>query len=81
MLFLTAALSLLTSATTLHPHVPKVIAIKLTEGEATLSYFTVPFNAEHLKDLKPGFNWHAGFARFATAKDLKCGDKTIPAGE
>ena len=36
-------------STPLHPHHPKSIVIGGAAGKVTISYFTVPFNAKHLK--------------------------------
>jgi hypothetical protein len=66
--------------TKLHPHVPKVLKVGLSDGQATLRYFTVPFNSKHLENLQPGFNWHAGFASLQTERALELGDQTLAPG-
>ena len=61
-----------------HPHHPHAITMQGAAGQATVTYFTVPYNAEHLADLDSGFVWHLGFAGFNTEVPLKCGDISIP---
>ena len=64
-----------------HPHNPKAIVLQGAAGKVTVTYFTVPFNEERLKDLKPGFVWHLGRAALETDVPLKSGDETISAGK
>lgn len=64
-----------------HPHLPKAIVVGGAAGKTTLLYFTVPYNAEHLKDLRPGFQWHLGFAQLKTEVPLQIGETTVAAGD
>ena len=77
---LAASLLPLGSTPPAHPHVPKAIVIGGAAGKVTVTYFTVPFNAEHLKDLKDGFVWHLGFAGLDTEVALQAGSTKIPKG-
>ena len=63
------------SATWFHPHVPRAIKLGLTEGEAAIHDFTMPFHTELVKELKPGFSWHAGYAQITTARALTAGSR------
>lgn len=63
-----------------HPHVPKAIVLGGAAGKVAIMYFTVPFNAEHLKDLKDGFVWHLGFAELDSEVALEAGGTKIPKG-
>jgi hypothetical protein len=63
-----------------HPHVPKLIKLGGAGGTISCNYFTVPFNAAHLTELKPGFDWHLGFAQLKTEVPLKAGEASIPPG-
>ena len=64
-----------------HPHHPKAVKLQGAQGMVTLTYFTVDFNPAHLAELKPGFDWHIGYANLNTAVDLKCGDVSVGKGE
>ena len=64
-----------------HPHVPKAIVLGGAAGKITCSYFTVPYNPEHLEGLKAGFRWHLGFAALDSEVPLTCGDVKIPPGK
>ena len=68
-------------STPLHPHHPKSIVIGGAAGKVTISYFTVPFNAKHLKGKPSGFEWHLGGAQLNTEVPLRVGDVDVPAGE
>jgi hypothetical protein len=63
-----------------HPHDPKAVKLQGAGGMVTVLYFTVQFNATHLTELKPGFDWHLGFAELNAAVDLRCGDARIAKG-
>ncbi len=84
MLLHTLVTSLLAAALALavpyHPHVPKALKLQGAKGTVTVTYFTVPFNADHLNELKPGFDWHLGYATLETQVELTCGEgKVAPA--
>lgn len=64
-----------------HPHHPKAVKLQGAQGMVTLTYFTVEFNPTHISELKPGFDWHIGFAQLNSAVDLKCGDVAIGKGD
>lgn len=68
-------------STPLHPHHPKAIVVGGAAGKITVSYFTVPFNADHLKDKPSGFQWHLGGAQLNTEVPLRVGDVDVPAGD
>jgi len=72
--------SLAPVAKALHPHNPKAIIAQGAAGTATVTYFTVPYNPEHLKDLEAGFEWHLGFAGFQCETATKVGGVEVPAG-
>ncbi len=64
-----------------HPHHPKTLIMAGVNGKVTVQHITVPFNAEHLKDLQPGFSWHLGFAQLSTDIPLGFGDITVQPGK
>lgn len=64
-----------------HPHVPKALVVHGAAGKATVTYFTVPFNEEHLADVSEGFEWHLGFATIETEFAFTAGDRKVPAGK
>lgn len=61
-----------------HPHNPKALILQGAAGKATVTYFTIPFNPEHLADLPSGFEWHLGYAALETEVPLQGGDVKIP---
>ncbi|MEZ5967229.1 MAG: hypothetical protein R3F56_25560 [Planctomycetota bacterium] len=63
-----------------HPHVPKAIVMHGAGGQATLTWFTVPFNPEQVKTLPNGQGWHLGFAMLQVGMPLACGDVKVPVG-
>lgn len=63
-----------------HPHNPKAIKLHGAAGLVTVLYFTVEFNPDRLTDLKPGFDWHLGYAELNTEVDLMCGEVKVPKG-
>jgi hypothetical protein len=74
-------LGLLVQGAPAHPHDPKALRIELKGGGVvTLDHITVPFNAEHLKSIKPGFIWHCGFAKLKTPVALSTASGTVPPG-
>lgn len=63
-----------------HPHVPKAIVMHGAGGKvATVTWFTVPYNAEQVKTLVNGNTWHLGFAMLQVERAMRCGDVAIPA--
>ncbi|MCB9872437.1 MAG: hypothetical protein H6836_03890 [Planctomycetes bacterium] len=62
-----------------HPHHPKKTIVTGVHGKVTLSWFTVPFNAQKAKELEPGYEWNRGF-RLVTEVPLQCGGVTLKAG-
>lgn len=72
--------SLAPLAKAVHPHNPKALIMQGAAGKATVTYFTVPYNPEHLKDLDAGFEWHLGFAGFQCETATKIGGVDVPAG-
>ncbi len=71
------ALAALALAVPYHPHNPKALKLHGAKGMVTVTYFTVPFNAEHLTALKPGFDWHLGYATLETQVELICGEQKV----
>lgn len=69
------------SASFEHPHHPQAIVVGGAAGSVTLMYMTVPFNADHLEGLEPGFDWHLGFPMVDTEVPLTVGDVQVPAGK
>lgn len=63
-----------------HPHVPKALVMGGASGTVKVLYFTVPWNASHLAEVGPGFEWHLGYAVLATEVPLRVGDVELPAG-
>lgn len=71
------ALAALALAVPYHPHNPKALKLHGAKGMVTVTYFTVPYNAEHLTALKPGFDWHLGYATLETQVELTCGEQKV----
>ena len=63
-----------------HPHYTKVIVMPGAGGNVSFTYFTVPFNAEHLKGLEAGFAFGRGSVGMESEVPLTIGGKTFPAG-
>jgi hypothetical protein len=63
-----------------HPHYSKAIVMPGAGGKVTFTYFTVPYNAEHLKELKDGFVFGRGTVGMQSEVPLTIGGKTFPAG-
>jgi hypothetical protein len=63
-----------------HPHIPKAIVLQGAGGKTTLTWFTVPYNAEQVKTLPNGKEWHLGFAALDVGMPMQCGDTKIPVG-
>jgi len=81
-MFAQLAVCLVTAAMAViyHPHHPRALKLQGAGGAVEVLYFTVEFNRERLEGLKPGFDWHLGFAELNTAVDLTCGDARIVHG-
>ena len=63
-----------------HPHHPKMTQMACVNGKISLSWFTVPFNAEQVaKNKRPNYLWNRGFT-FETSVALTCGDVSVPVG-
>jgi hypothetical protein len=63
-----------------HPHHPQAIKIGGVKGDILVTYTTMPYNPERLKELKPGFSWHLGYAQLKTDVPLNVGETKVPAG-
>jgi hypothetical protein len=63
-----------------HPHEPKALVLQGAGGKLTVTYQTVPYNAERLRSIEPGFVWHLGFATLDTEVALRSGEVDVPAG-
>lgn len=64
--------------TAVHPHVPKAIVLQGAGGKTTLTWFTVPHNADKVAKLANGADWHLGFAALEVGMPLQSGDVKIP---
>ena len=63
-----------------HPHFTRATIVAGVKGNLQVTYRTVPFNADNLKDLDPGFINNVGGAQMTTTMALTCGDVKVPAG-
>jgi len=64
-----------------HPHHPKMTQMACVHGKISLSWFTVPFNAEQVaKNKRPNYLWSRGFT-LDTSVALTCGGATVPVGK
>lgn len=52
----------LTALVLSHPHIRKTVGASAEGVQLKLSYFTLPYNAEHMADVKEGFVFHCGRA-------------------
>lgn len=80
-LFPPLAALLALAAPFLHPHVPKAIVVQGAGGKTTLTYFTVPYNAEQVAKLPNGADWHLGYANLEVGMPLRAGAVDIPVGK
>jgi hypothetical protein len=76
---LCAPLSYSSNPETAHPHYPMVTKLAGVKGNVSISWFTVPHNAEQVKTAGPNYIWSRGFT-LKTDVALKCGNVSIPAG-
>ena len=70
----------LTSLITSHPHIRKNVSVSAEGIDFKLSYFTVPFNSEHLSTIKEGFVFHCGRATLDLSQKVKINKKSIKPG-
>ena len=70
----------LTSLITSHPHIRKNVSVSAEGIDFKLSYFTVPFNSEHLSTIKEGFVFHCGRATLDLSQNIKINEISLKPG-
>jgi hypothetical protein len=63
-----------------HPHFNKTVTAAVKGLELKLTYFTLPYNAKHLEDIKDGFVFHCGRAKLNVAGEMTVGSTKLAAG-
>ena len=64
-----------------HPHINKTVSASAQEVTLKLTYFTLPYNAEHMSDIKDGFVFHCGRATLEISGEIASQGVSLVAGE
>ena len=64
-----------------HPHIRKTVGASAEGVQLKLSYFTLPYNAEHLADVKEGFVFHLGRATLEISGAVESAGTTVSTGQ
>ena len=79
--FLPIVAGLALASSPAHPHMTKATIVPGVKGKVVVTYLTVPYNPDNIKDLEPGFVFSAPAAQVKTDMALVAGNVKIPAGE
>ena len=64
-----------------HPHINKTVSASAQGARLKLTYFTLPYNAEHMSDIKEGFVFHCGRATLEISGGIESQGINLVAGE
>ena len=64
-----------------HPHIRKTVGASAEGVQLKLSYFTLPYNAEHMADVKEGFVFHCGRATLEISGAVESAGVKVSAGQ
>lgn len=64
-----------------HPHIRKTVGASAQDVQLKLSYFTLPYNAEHMADVKEGFVFHCGRATLEISGTVESAGVKVSTGQ
>ena len=64
-----------------HPHIRKTVGASAQGVQLKLSYFTLPYNAEHMADVQEGFVFHCGRATLEINGEIESAGVTVSTGQ
>lgn len=64
-----------------HPHIRKTVGASAPGVQLKLSYFTLPYNAEHLAEVKEGFVFHCGRATLEISGTVESAGMKVSTGQ
>ena len=76
-----ALLCTLTALVLSHPHIRKIVGASAEGVQLKLSYFTLPYNAEHMADVKEGFVFHCGRATLEISGAVESAGMKVSTGQ
>ena len=76
-----ALLSTLAGLVLAHPHIRKTVGANAQGVQLKLSYFTLPYNAEHMADVKEGFVFHCGRATLEIDGEIEISGVKVSTGQ
>ena len=76
-----ALLVTLTALVLSHPHIRKTVGASAEGVQLKLSYFTLPYNAEHLAEIKEGFVFHCGRATLEISGTVESAGVKVSTGQ
>lgn len=71
----------LTGLLVAHPHIRKTVGASTKGAQLKLSYFTIPYNAEHMANIKKGFIFHCGRATLEISGEIESAGVKISTGQ
>lgn len=71
----------LTSLISTHPHIRKNISVEAQGTELKLTYYTLPFNSEHIATMKEGFVFNCGKATLEVSKKFQIREIQVKPGQ
>ena len=76
-----ALLLTLTALVLSHPHIRKTVGASAEGVQLKLSYFTLPYNAEHMANVKEGFVFHCGRATLEISGAVESAGVKVSSGQ
>ena len=64
-----------------HPHIRKTVGASAEGVQLKLSYFTLPYNAEHMAGVKEGFVFHCGRATLEISGAVESAGMKVSTGQ
>ena len=64
-----------------HPHIRKTVGASAQGVQLKLSYFTLPYNAEHMADVEEGFVFHCGRATLEISGEIEISGVKVSTGQ
>jgi hypothetical protein len=64
-----------------HPHIRKTVGASAQGVQLKLSYFTLPYNAEHMADVEEGFVFHCGRATLEISGEIESSGVKVSTGQ
>lgn len=72
---------ILAGLTVSHPHLQKTVAASAQGVQLKLTYFTLPYNSEHLTDIEEGFVFHCGRATLDISGEIESEGVKLSTGQ